>query len=344
MAVTKHYVGIDLGGTNMQIGVVGPGMKLLHHAKRKTKADEGTQAIIGRMISGVEEACQAANVLPGDLGGVGIGAPGAVDPGRGVVMEAVNLRWDNLPLADLVAKRLKVPTFVDNDVNVAVVGEHRLGAGKGVNDLMGVWVGTGIGGGLIIGGRLFYGHFLTAGEIGHTILHGHHPRGQRSLEHNCSRTAVVDRLVRLIRANQKSKIVDELREKAGGSEEIEFSKIKSKMLARYYRGGECEDALVIEVLDAAAEDLGVMISNFVTMLSLPRVVLGGGLVEALGKPYVDRVERSVRELAFPDVCRKVEVVASKLADAAGIYGAAMIAMDRAQAASLPRARSEARAK
>ncbi|MBX3383127.1 MAG: ROK family protein [Phycisphaeraceae bacterium] len=344
MAVTKPFVGIDLGGTNMQIGVVGPGMKLLHHAKRKTKADEGTQAIIGRMISGIEEACAAAKVLPSDLGGVGIGAPGAVDPGRGVVVEAVNLRWDNFPLAETVAKRLKVPTFVDNDVNVAVLGEHRLGAGKGADDLLGVWVGTGIGGGLILGGRLFYGHFLTAGEIGHAILHAHHPRGQRSLEHNCSRTAMVDRLVRLIRANHKSRLTDELRQKAGDAEEIDYSKIKSKMLARYYRGGESEDALVIEVLDASAQDLGVMISNFVTVLSLPRVVVGGGLVEALGKPYVDRVERTVRELAFPEVCRKVEVVASKLADAAGIYGAAMIAMEHAGAAGLPKGRSEQRAR
>ncbi|MBS0195499.1 MAG: ROK family protein [Planctomycetes bacterium] len=329
MPPTKPFIGIDLGGTNMQVGVVSTELKLLAHSKRKTKADEGTDAIIGRIIGGIEEACFEAKVLPADLGGIGIAAPGAVDPNRGVVLEAVNLRWTDLPLADLLTKRMKVRTYLDNDVNAAVYGENKLGAGKNCDNLLGVWVGTGIGGGLILSGKLYYGHFWTAGEIGHTILFPHHVRGQRSLEHNCSRTAVVDRLTRLLKANNKSRIIDELREKSENGEP-DFSRIKSKMLARYYRGGEREDALVIEVLDHAAEDLAVMIANFVTVLSLPRVVLGGGLTEALGKPFVDRVEKAVRELAFPEALRQVQVVASKLEDAAGVYGAAMIAMERAE--------------
>jgi len=319
---TKPFIGIDLGGTNMQIGVVGPApeYQLIAQAKRKTRAEEGTEAILGRIISGIEEACLAAQLTIADLGGVGIGAPGAVDPVKGVVLEAVNLRWENLPLADILSKRLKTSVFLDNDVNVAVYGENKLGAGKDARDLLGVWVGTGIGGGLILNGQLYYGHFMTAGEIGHTILFPGHARGQRSLEHNCSRTAVVDRLVRLIKANNKSKITAEV--------EGDYSKIKSKMLAKYYRGGEKEDALVIEVIDHAGEDLAAMIANFVTVLSLPRVVLGGGLVEAVGDEFVARVERSVREFAFPDVCKSVEVVASKLKDTAGVLGAAMIAIER----------------
>jgi glucokinase len=323
-------LGIDLGGTNMQIGVVAPDFRLLAHAKRKTKADEGAAAVLDRIVSGVEEACAEAKVSPADLGGIGVGAPGAVDPNKGVVLVAVNLGWTDLPLAEILTKRMHVPTFLDNDVNVAVYGENKLGAGKNAENLLGVWVGTGIGGGLILNGKLYYGHFWTAGEIGHTILHAHHPRGSRSLEHNCSRTAVVDRLVRLIKANHKTLLTNELREKSGG-DALDFSKVKSRMLARYYRGGEQEDSLVIEVLDRAAEDLAVMIANFVTVLSLPRIVLGGGLVEAVDKPFVDRIERNVRQLVFPDVCRTVQVVPSKLKDAAGILGAAMIAMERAEA-------------
>lgn len=323
----KPFIGIDLGGTNMQVGLVSPDFRLLAHAKRKTRADEGTTAIIDRMVEAVDEACAQAKVPLNDIGGIGIGAPGAVDPRKGVVLVAVNLRWNDLPLADILSKRLKTPVFLDNDVNVAVYGENKLGAGRNCDNLLGVWVGTGIGGGLILNGKLYYGHFLTAGEIGHTILHAHHPRGSRSLEHNCSRSAVVDRLVRLIRANNKTLLTEELREKSGG-EELDFGKVKSKMLARYYRGGETEDDLVIEVLDRAAEDLAVMIANFVTVLSLPRVVLGGGLIEAVDKPFVDRIERNVRQLAFPEVCKSVQVVPSKLKDAAGILGAAMIAMER----------------
>jgi glucokinase len=317
---SKSFVGIDLGGTNMQIGVVSPTHEIIGEAKRKTRAEEGTEAILGRIIAGIEEACTAAKVSVEELVGIGIGAPGAVDPIAGVVLEAVNLRWDNLPLAEILSKRLRTRVYLDNDVNVAVYGENKLGAGKDARDLLGVWVGTGIGGGLILNGQLYYGHFKTAGEIGHAILFPHNARGQRSLEHNCSRTAVVDRLVRLIKANNKSKIMAEI--------EGDFTKIKSKMLAKYYRGGEKEDALVIEVIDHAAEDLAVMIANFVTVLSLPRVVLGGGLTEAVGKAFVERVERAVRDLAFPDVCKKVEVVASKLEDHAGVLGAALLAMER----------------
>jgi glucokinase len=317
---SKPVIGIDLGGTNMQFGVVSPSLELLGVSKRKTKPEEELADIMGRIVSGIEEACQQAGISPTGFAAVGLGAPGVVDPAKGVVIEAVNLRWDNVPLARLLTKKLGVPAFIDNDVNVAVLGENLLGAGKNSTDLLGVWVGTGIGGGLILNGSLYYGHFMSAGEIGHTILFPHHALGQRSLEHNCSRTAIVERLVRLIRSNHKSKISAEVGD--------EFDKIKSRTLAKYYHGGPKEDRLVIEVIDHAAEELGVAVASVVTLLSLPRVVIGGGLTEALGKPFVDRVELSTRKLAFPNVLRKVDVIPSQLADNAGIFGAAMIALER----------------
>ena len=246
-----------------------------------------------------------------------------VDPEKGVVIEAVNLRWDHVPLARMLTRRLNAPAFVDNDVNVAILGENLLGAGKNSTDLLGVWVGTGIGGGLILDGALYYGHFKSAGEIGHTILFPHHALGQRSLEHNCSRTAIVERLARLLRSNHRSKITSEVGD--------EYDKIKSRTLAKFYHGGPKEDRLVIEVIDHAAEELGVAIANVVTMLSLPRVVVGGGLTEALGRPFVERVEASTRSLVFPRMLREVDVVPSQLADNAGVFGAAMIALERVRA-------------
>lgn len=317
----KPFIGIDLGGTNIQFGVVSPELRLLSEAKRKTRAEEKLEGVLGRIVSGVEEACETAGIAVSALGGIGIGAPGAIDPERGVVLEAVNLRWDDVPLADLLTKRLKVRTFLDNDVNAAVFGENKLGAGKGARNLMGVWLGTGIGAGLILNGELYYGHFWSAGEIGHTVLFPNLPRGVRSLENNCSRTAIVDRLVRLLRTNQKSRITQEVGD--------DFDKIRSRTLARYYRESEKEDRLVVEVVDAAADLVGQSIGSIVTLLSLPRVVLGGGLTEALGTPFVERVQEVVRATVFPDACRKVVVVASTLEDTAGVFGAAMIAMERA---------------
>lgn len=303
----------------MQIGLVDATDTLVGSAKRKTKAEEGKDAIFDRMIDGMNEACAAAGVALKDVAAIGIGAPGAVDPAKGVVLEAVNLRWNDLPVASQLSKRAGVPVFLDNDVNVAVVGEHRFGAAKGYDNLLGVWLGTGIGGGLILNGSLYYGHFLTAGEIGHTILFPNNPIGTRSLEHNCSRSAVVDRMIRLIRGNRKSIIPSLV--------DGDLDKVKSKTIAKAMEQG---DDLTNEVVNETAHLLGVSIAGMVTTLSLPCVVLGGGLTEALGKPFVERVEKKVRQFAFPEVCKQVVVVASELEDNAGVMGAAAIARDRSE--------------
>lgn len=317
MPSPRPIIGIDLGGTNMQIGVISPDRKLLSTAKRKTKADEGQDAVIGRIVDGIEEACATAKLKISDLGAVGIGAPGAVDPHAGVVLEAVNLRWNDTPLAEILTKKLGVRTYLDNDVNVAVFGEHRMGAGRGASHLFGVWIGTGIGGGLIFDNKLFYGHFMTAGEFGHTILFPNNPPGHRSVEHNCSRSAVVDQVVRLIKANRKSMLTEMF--------EGDFDKVKSKQLAKAYEAG---DELTREVIDHTAEMLGIAIGSVVTLLSVQRVVLGGGLTEAIGAPWVKLIRESVARVAFPDRCRNVEIVASELEDNAGVFGAALIAAER----------------
>ncbi len=312
-------VGVDLGGTNIQIGIVAANGEVLSRAKRKTNAEEGLDAIVGRIVDGIYEACDDSSVAFSDIECVGVGAPGPIDPATGTVLEAVNLRWDNVPLADILRARLGRPVYLDNDVNVAVWGEYTHGAGRGARDLLGAWIGTGVGGGIILGGRLHYGHFFTAGEIGHMITEPGNAPGSRTLEQNCSRTAVVDRIQRLIRANHKSTIL----QYAKGNDP---EKIKSKSVAQAYAAG---DELVVEVVDDMAVRLGTALGSFTTMLSLQRIVLGGGLTEAIGQPFVEKVAAAARRNVFPDACRAVEVVASRLEDNAGVVGAAMIAKERA---------------
>ncbi len=325
MPPPKPVIGIDLGGTNMQIGVVAnlntDNPQVVGEARRKTKPEDGRDVVIERMIDGIKEACQGAGIAPEKisekLGCIGVAAPGAVDPEEGVVLEAVNLRWTDVPLAKIVTDRLKVQTILDNDVNAAVYGEHEIGSGKRCGNLLGVWLGTGIGGGLIFNGQLYYGHYLTAGEIGHTILFPGNPPGSRSLEHNCSRSAVVDRIVRLVSSNRKSSITAMV--------DGDYSKVKSKIVGKAF---EEKDELTMEVVENTAQMLGMAIGSWVSVLSLPRIVLGGGLTEALGQPFVDMVQKATRKIAFPDRCKRVEVVASKLLDNAGVFGAAMIAQAR----------------
>lgn len=313
----KLIVGIDLGGTNMQIGVVSPENVLLGREGKKTQVEKGTRAILQRLADGVEEVCRQAGVPLSKIAAVGIGAPGAIEPTTGVVLEAPNLRWNNYPLAKSLSAKLKgVRVVVGNDVNVAVYGEWKLGAGRGCNDLLGVWLGTGVGGGLVVNGALYEGHFKTAGEIGHMPLVPAAPLGRSTLEQNCSRTAISDRLAFLIRANHKSVINDLV---AG-----DLTQIRSKVIAQSYRAG---DELTVRVLDEAGEMLGRHVGGLITLLSLRRVILGGGLTEALGEPWVKKVRKVVRDSAFPARCREVEIVASELEDDAGLLGAALMARE-----------------
>jgi glucokinase len=313
----KPIVGIDLGGTNIQVGVVSPEFKVLARAKRKTKADEGRDGVIGRILDGIAEACQEAKIKQSDLAAVGIGAPGVIEPESGTVLEAVNLRWNDVPLAQLLTKKTGAPTVVDNDVNAAIYGENKLGAGEGARDLLGVWIGTGIGGGLILNGRLHHGSFYSAGEIGHTILFPGLPLGARSLENFCSRTSVVDRITRLIRQNHKS-VITEL---VNG----DLSDIRSKVLAKAFEMG---DELTVRVIDDAAELIGFAVASAVTLLSLGRVVLGGGLTEAIGEPLVEKVKKAAKGAVFPEKAKAVKIVGTKLCDDAGVLGAALLASER----------------
>jgi glucokinase len=310
-------VGIDLGGTNMQIGVVTPENRVVGRSKKKTRASEGLTGVLDRVVAGVREACDDAGVRPEDLIGIGIGAPGAIEPTSGMVLLAPNLGWKDVPVASLLKKRLNVPVILDNDVNAAVYGEWKLGAGKGVSDLLGVWIGTGVGGGMILNNGLYYGSRFTAGEIGHCTLFPNMPPGSRKVEENLSRTALVDRLLRLMKMGHKS-VIPQLADH-------DLTDVRAKTIAAAFTRG---DRLTHAVVENGAELMGIVIANAVTLLSLPRVVIGGGLTEAMGESLVKPIRESVRRHVFPDALRTVEVVATRLEADAGLLGAALLGRER----------------
>jgi glucokinase len=321
MAMRKPIVGIDLGGTNMQIGVVSPQMKIIGREKSKTRPKQGARAVIDRLAEDVRSACAQAKIPDDKLGAIGIGAPGAIDPLAGTVLQAPNLRWSKVPLAKMLSQRLGVKkVVVTNDVRAAAIGEHALGAGKGASDLLCVWIGTGIGGGLILNNQIYAGHFNAAGEIGHMTLLPGSPPGSRTLEHNCSRTAIVDRLIRLVRAHHPSMIPDML-----DGEAMDIDSVKAKIVSTAYAKG---DELTRQVVDDAARFLGIAIANLSSALSLQRVVLGGGLSEAMGDTLVRLVRASFIEHVYPHVNRKCEIVKTKLEADAGVFGAAILAGSR----------------
>lgn len=311
------YIGVDLGGTSIKMGVVDGKDRLVATNKSKTKAEEGAEAVVKRLAKSIREMLEEAKIKENDISGLGIGAPGTIDIDKGVVVNATNLRWNKLPLGKMLSSELGVAVSVDNDVNVGTWGEVMLGAARGHKDVLGIFVGTGIGGGVVLGGKLYHGHFSTAGEIGHTVIHADGPLGRTTLEQCASRTSLVNQLVHLMLANHPSKLWNlcdgDLRE------------IRSKALAQAVEQG---DELTINVVRQGAFYVGIAIANVVTMLSLPCVVVGGGLTEAIGKPYVEWVRTAFEQHVFPPELKGCRIVASKLGDDAGVFGAALLARER----------------
>jgi len=313
---SRLALGIDLGGTNIQAGVIDEQGQVLGRAKIKTEVDGGFEKVMDRVAAAARQACEDAGALMTTIHTAGLGVPGPIDPEQGIVIEAVNLRWNEAPVVMALSDRLGVPVYADNDVNVAVYGEWRAGIGHGTPNMFGVWVGTGVGGGLIIDSKLHRGAHYSAGEIGHmTLIPGAH-MGSRSVEHNCSRTAIAHELIKLIRSNHQSMVTS--------MTDGKLHKIRSKVLAMAYEQG---DDLVRTIVDDSADRLGIAIASVVTLLSLDRVVLGGGLVHAIGKPYIDIVRDSVRREVFPESLRNITVEASVLGDDAGLVGAGLIAFE-----------------
>ncbi len=313
----RLYLGIDLGGTNIQAGLLDADHKLLASDRLKTKADGGEDAVVKRIVKVVDTVLAKADVKITDVDGLGIGAPGAVNHKKGIVINAVNLRWTDFPLGKQLEKELGIPIVVDNDVNVGTWGEYMAGAGKGHDELLGIFVGTGIGGGLVLNGDLYHGHHLTAGEIGHTVLKADAGLGRRTLENLASRTNIVNQLKQLILANHPS-LISELTEG-------DLARVRSKILAEAFKK---EDELTQIVIGQAASYIGVAIANTVTLLSLPCVVVGGGVTEALQTDWIELIRDVFEEYVFPPELSKCKIVASKLGDDAGTIGAALLAKQR----------------
>jgi len=322
MSKEQPYLGVDLGGTNIQAAIYVPGKKgageLLVRAGTKTLATEGAKAVIGRITGLCDKLIDKADLKRSDIAGLGIGAPGAIDIKNGVVLRAVNLDWDDYPLAKVLGKEYKFPIVVDNDVNVGAWGEYRAGAGRGFDSQMAIFVGTGIGAGLVLNKQLFHGERFTAGEIGHTVIESSGVLGRRTVENMASRTNMVRRIRILIESNRAS-IVPEL-------VDGDLTRIRSKILAKAQEAG---DELTLEVIADAAKVVGMAIANAVTLLSLPCVVVGGGATEALGKPWMKQVRAAFKQHVFPSDLKDVEIVASQLEDDSGPIGAALLASDRA---------------
>jgi glucokinase len=311
--------GIDLGGTKIQAVVVDQRHEVLGQARRPTPRDGGPEAVAAEIVESLAEAAAGAQIAPAELGGVGVGSAGAVDEAAGTVAHARNLpMWEEpFPLAERLSQDLLTPVTIGNDVQVAVDAEFALGSGKPYSSLLGVFWGTGVGGGLILDGKPWLGRG-SAGEFGHVVIRregARCPCGRRGcVEAYAGRAAMEARARRAVEKGQKTQLFH-LMEKAGRNRLT--SGVWAKALAR-------RDPLATRLVDRAIAALGAGIASAVNLLDLDAVVIGGGLGTRLGAPYARKIERAMQPHLFvPERPPAVHVAA--LGDLGGTIGATLLA-------------------
>ena len=316
-ARTTALAGVDVGGTKIQVAVVDAAYRVTGEARAATPRTGGPPAVVEAIATLVEEARQAAGGPR--VAGIGVGAPGTVDRASGVVARSPNLAaWmDPFPLGpELSARCGDMPVIVDNDVRVGMLGEHRLGAGRGVDDCIGVWFGTGVGGAVILGGELRRGRAGASGEIGHVCVR---PGGRRCgcgrrgcLEAYAGRASMERRARRLADQGRRTDLF-KVMERQGRDH------VTSGVIARALDQG---DALTHALLDEAVEAAGSAIASVVNVLDVEAVVIGGGLGTRLGAPFAKRVAAAMQPHLFVDGKDSVRVLPAALGDLAGALGAA----------------------
>ncbi len=320
--INDIMVGVDMGGTSIKALVVDGGNRVLAAAKTSTLAHRPAEAV--RDIADlVREAVADAGLTLSQIAGVGIGAPGAVDPEKGIVHKAPNLGWKGVRLGPGLRKLLRVPALVDNDVNVGTVGEHALGSGEGAREMVGIFVGTGIGAGVILDGKLYYGYRGSAGEVGHTILQYDGPRcgcGRRGCaEALASRTAMERDVRSAIKAGRASLVPQIMKER-------NRARMTSAVIARALKK---RDPVMREVMKRAQFYLGLLIANVVNILDPERVVIGGGIAARLGEEYVAAMRPTAYEhFLNQDGAHRIKILPGRLGDDAGVLGAVVLARRR----------------
>jgi glucokinase len=319
------YGGIDLGGTKIQAVVVDDHGNVLGAARHPTPTSGGPADVARELERALREAAKAAGLEPSELAGVGVGSPGRVKDGD--VTEARNLPgWDGtFPLAPTLVRALDVEVKLGNDVMVATMAEFRLGAGRPYDSLVGVFWGTGVGGGLVLARQPWRGRG-GAGEIGHMVVErggAHCTCGRRGcVEAYAGRAAMERQAQKLVEKGRKTKLFELMREHGR-------TRVTSGVWARALEHG---DKLAVEMIERAIAALGAGIASVQNLLDLEAVIIGGGLGVRLGDPYVERIVEAMQPHLFVD-SHPPEVYVAALGDLGGAIGASLLVRDAADAGS-----------
>jgi glucokinase len=318
----KYTVGIDLGGTKILAIVVTPGLKVISRSKCKTKSELGIDGTGRGMKAAAGDALKEAGLAWKDVGDVGIAVPTPVDPKTGDALHSPALGWRNQPLRKKFRDIFRKPIYLENDVNCGTLAEFRCGAAKGYRHVVGYFVGTGLGGGIVINGRLHTGIRGSAGELGHEIVEYNGRKcgcGKLGcVEAYCSKTAFCRQFHKLIVVDKEKSLLSEYDDNG-------FKGIKSGVLLKCYREG---DKITRKVVNKGFYMLGLAAANQASIIAPECIVFGGGVMEAFQKSAMPFIRKGFEENLFALSPDDLRLKLSKLGDDAVPMGAAILAMEK----------------
>jgi glucokinase len=316
----KWIVGVDLGGTNIVVGALpldGGGGQVLALRSVATDAQRGAKYVVDRIIGLIAETMDQVLAEQGgsrdDFAGVGIGSPGPLNRATGTVINTPNLGWRNFPLRDLIANAVGLPATLDNDANCATYGEWWQGAGREVDTLVGLTLGTGIGGGIVLNGEIFHGASDAAGEIGHMTIEANGRKckcgNYGCLEAYASGPAIALRAAEGLEAGAESLLPA-----------LVNGRLEDITAATVYEAVVLGDPYANEVMRETAKILGAGIANMINVLNPEMVVIAGGVTRA-GDHLFTPLRAEVRRRAFKSAQEACEIVSAQLPGTAGLVGA-----------------------
>lgn len=315
----KYIIGVDLGGTKVATVLADTCGSILARAELPTEAARGQDAVINNIFQSVDMVLAEKEVRTDEVLGLGIGSPGPLDAEAGIVLEAPNLGWKDVPIRDILQERYMVPAYLENDANAAGLAEQRFGAGRGAKYLLYVTVSTGVGGGIILDGSVYHGAHGIAGEIGHIAIDSEGPAcncgSMGCLEAFASGTGLVRRTIEAIKSGAKTKISDMV--------DGDLDKITAVTIAEAANEG---DGFAIEMYKSVGRYLGVGLASIINFMDPDVIVIGGGLTKSADL-FFDEMRKTIDERAFKAAAEKVKILQAELGGDVGTLGAVAVVMD-----------------
>lgn len=309
----KYVIGVDLGGTKISTAISTIDGNILANVVLPTKAEEGEKAVLGRIFQSIDEVINKVNTSTDEIEAIGIGSPGPLDAKKGIIITTPNLPFKNYNLVQPLKDKYNISVYLDNDANVAAIGEYMFGAGKGKDNIVYFTVSTGVGGGAVLNGRVYRGHTSNALEIGHTTVD---PNGPRC---NCGNLGCLEAI------SSGTSIAKRGREAVATNVETSLKKYDVITSYEVFKEAEAGDEVSKDIINNAMTYLGIGVANAISTFDPEMIIIGGGVSKA-GDVVFDTVKKVVNKRCFKSMAESCEIVPAGLGSDAGVVGAVALAI------------------